>query len=87
MIYHSSKYSKSINRNTVKNFIDECNEENRNKYTHVVTSVEYGLDAVFSFKRQTKLHENEMSVTGSLEISINKIPGTTIEGSILLQES
>merc|ERR1711970_448579 len=81
MIYHSSKYSKSINRNTVKNFIDECNEENRNKYTHVVTSVEYGLDAVFSFKRQTKLHENEMSVTGSLEISINKIPGTTIEGS------
>merc|ERR1711971_357223 len=81
MIYHASKYSKSINKNTVKNYIEECKEENRNKYTHVVTSVEYGLDAVFSFKRQTQLHENEMSVTGSLEISINKIPGTTIEGS------
>jgi len=81
MIYHASKYSKTINKNTVKNYIEECKGENQNKYTHVVTSVEYGLDAVFSFKRQTQLHENEMSVTGSLEISINKIPGTTIEGS------
>merc|ERR1719339_414133 len=81
MIYHASKYSKTINKNTVKNYIEECKGENQNKYTHAVTSVEYGLDAVFSFKRQTQLHENEMSVTGSLEISINKIPGTTIEGS------
>jgi len=81
MIYHTTKYAKTINKNTKKNFVDECNLENQNKYTHVVTSVEYGLDAVFSFKRQTKLHENEMSVTGSLEISINKIPGATIEGS------
>ena len=81
MVYHSSKYSRTINKNTVKNYIDECQPENAAKYTHVVTSVEYGLDAVFSFKRQTKLHENKMSVTGDLEISINKIPGASIEGS------
>merc|ERR1712226_513417 len=79
MVYQSTKYSKTINKHTAKSYIDECSQGS--KYTHVVTSVEYGLDAVFSFKRQTQAHENDMQVTGSLELSINKIPGTTIEGS------
>ena len=77
MIYHSTKYSKTIPKHTPKDYVQECSNP---QYTHVVTSVDYGLDAVFSFKRLAKSHENKQSITGSLEISINKIPGTTIEG-------
>ena len=78
MVYSSTKYSKTIPKFTRKSYVDECTSD---QYTHVVTSVDYGLDAIFSFKRLAKSHENKQSITGSLEISITKIPGATIEGS------
>jgi len=81
LTYHTTKKVRSIFKKTEKSKdgIKECLKGDQ--YTHAVTSVTYGLDAVFVFKRLLQSHETEESITGSLQIAINKIPGTTIEGS------
>jgi len=79
--YHTTKKVRSISKNTIKTVDGTTACTKGDQYTHAVTSVTYGLDAVFVFKRMLQSHETEESITGSLEIAINKIPGTTIEGS------
>ena len=77
MTYRTSKFVRTIPKQIEKDYPDECSNP---QYTHVATSVTYGLDAVFVFKRLLASHETEEQITGSLEISINKIPGAAIEG-------
>jgi len=78
MTYRTTKFARTIPKQTIKDYGDECSNP---QFTHVVTSVTYGLDAVFVFKKLLKSNETEEMITGSLEIAINKIPGTSIEGS------
>ena len=77
MTYRTSKFVRTIPKQITKDYPDECSNP---QYTHVATSVTYGLDAVFVFKRLLASHETEEQITGSLQISINKIPGAAIEG-------
>jgi len=77
MTYHSTKFVRTLPKYVDKDYTEECSKP---QFTHVVTSVTYGLDAVFVFKRLLDSHETEEQITGSLEITINKIPGAAIEG-------
>ena len=77
MTYHSTTHAKTLPKETIVDYTEECANS---AYTHVVTSVTYGLDAVFVFKKLLESHETDDQVTGSLEIAINKIPGAAIEG-------
>ena len=77
MTYRTSKFVKTLPKQTEKDYPEECSKP---QFTHAVTSVTYGLDAVFVFKKLLESHETEEQITGELEISINKIPGAAIEG-------
>jgi len=77
MTYRTSKFVKTLPKQTEKDYPEECSKP---QFTHAVTSVTYGLDAVFVFKKLLESHETEEQITGQLEISINKIPGAAIEG-------
>ena len=77
MTYHSTKFVRTLPKYVVKDYPEECSKP---QFTHVVTSVTYGLDAVFVFKRLLESHETEEQITGSLKISIDKIPGAAIKG-------
>jgi len=77
MTYHSTKFVRTLPKQIEKDYTEECDKP---EFTHVVTSVTYGLDAVFVFKRMLESHETEEEITGSLEVSINNIPGAAIEG-------
>jgi len=48
--------------------------------THVVVGIQYGASAVFVFDRTVSSFETKRDVTGSMQASINSIPGIAIEG-------
>ncbi|KAK1155441.1 neoverrucotoxin subunit alpha-like [Acipenser oxyrinchus oxyrinchus] len=57
--------------------------------THVVTAVLYGAQAYFIFDRQVSSEEKQQEIHGKMELAINKIPKSTVEGqgSIDLKET
>jgi len=88
MLYHTTKYTETLPKKTPKDHAEECGNVN-DPYTHVVTSVTYGLDCNFVFKYMLASHETESSITGELGIAINNIPSFSIsgKGSVNLTES
>ena len=50
MNYYTSKYAQTIPKKTLIDYPDVCNST---QYTHVVTSVTYGLQAVMDFHKKT----------------------------------
>eukprot|EP00092_Neocalanus_flemingeri_P019418 GFUD01021033.1.p1 GENE.GFUD01021033.1~~GFUD01021033.1.p1 ORF type:complete len:1054 (-),score=234.72 GFUD01021033.1:7-3144(-) len=80
MLYHTTKYTETLPKYTTQDYGFECKNIN-NPYTHVVTSVTYGLDCNFVFKYMLSEHETESSITGELSIAINNIPSFSISGS------
>merc|ERR1711892_267763 len=80
MLYHTAKYTETLPKKTPKDHSEECKHVN-DPYTHVVTSVTYGLDCNFVFKYMLNEHETESSITGELGIAINNIPSFSISGS------
>jgi len=79
MLYHTTKYTETMPKKTPKDYEQECKNVN-DPYTHVVTSVTYGLDCNFVFKKMLEKHETESSITGELGIAINNIPSFSISG-------
>jgi len=72
MTYSTTKYSETIPKKVNISFTQECDP---NKYTHVVTSVTYGMKAVFDFQRVVHEHEFEGKISGSLGWVLSMIPG------------
>ena len=83
MTYHTTKYTKTLPKKAPIDFHDECNSE---QYTHVVTSVTYGMDAVFEFKRIVHEHEFEGKISGSLGWILQAIPGMSTGHSQVFDE-
>jgi len=52
--------------------------------THVVTSVEYGMKAIFVYERYVYDYEYTEEISGSLQVAIKSIPGLVIEGGASL---
>jgi len=80
MLYHTNRYTETLPKKTIKDHPEECKYVN-NPFTHVVTSVTYGLDCNFVFKHLLQKDEEESQITGSLKIAINNIPSFAISGS------
>jgi hypothetical protein len=86
MTYHIEQEEQSIDYHMDKDFPDEC--ENSHLYTHAVTSITMGADAVFNFKRQTENGETMSDIEGTLSVSVTSIPNLDIngEGSVDISE-
>eukprot|EP00091_Calanus_sinicus_P012714 TRINITY_DN2844_c0_g1_i1.p1 TRINITY_DN2844_c0_g1~~TRINITY_DN2844_c0_g1_i1.p1 ORF type:complete len:211 (-),score=43.29 TRINITY_DN2844_c0_g1_i1:177-809(-) len=78
MLYHTTKYTETLPKKP-RDYEQECKHVN-DPYTRVVTSVTYGLDCNFVFKKMLEKHETESSITGELSIAINNIPSFSISG-------
>jgi len=88
MLYHTTKYTRTMPKKTPKDHAIECKNINR-PYTHVVTSVTYGMNCNFVFKRDLSSSESKSNIEGELEIAIKSIPSFSISGSgnVSLSES
>merc|ERR1711971_97690 len=83
MNYYTSKYTQTIPKKTPIDYPDVCNST---QYTHVVTSVTYGLQAVMDFHKKTQDDDFEGSVSGSMGWILNMIPGLATGTSHLSEE-
>merc|ERR1711971_815874 len=83
MNYYTSKYTQTIPKKTPIDYPDVCNST---QYTHVVTSVTYGLQAVMDFHKKTRDDDFEGSVSGSMGWILNMIPGLATGTSHLSEE-
>merc|ERR1711892_353479 len=64
-----------------KTYVHICGEiGSDNGPTHVVTSVEDGMKAVFVYERYVYEYEYTEEISGSLQVAIKSIPGLTIQG-------
>ena len=63
MTYHTTKIVKTLEKYVKKDHPEECKNKD---VTHVVSSVTYGLNAVFNFKRVIQDHEKEEHVKGCI---------------------
>jgi hypothetical protein len=84
--YHTTKYTRTLPKYTEKDHPEECSNK---RYTHAVTSVVFGLDAWFVFKRKVSVHESKSDLTGSLKFAIGMIPGLgiSVEGDTNLTDA
>jgi len=73
LTYHTTKTAETLPKKTPIDHNGVCN--NTDQYTHVVTSVTYGMDAVFRFHRVLHEHEFEGKISGSLGWILQAIPG------------
>ena len=69
MNYQTTRYTETLPKYTEKNFFQECS----NPATHVVTSITYGLNAIFVFSKTIESHETDDMVTGDMKLAINKV--------------
>ena len=83
MNYYTSKYTQTIPKKTLIDYPDVCNST---QYTHVVTSVTYGLQVVMDFHKKTRDDDFEGSVSGSMGWILNMIPGLATGSSHLSEE-
>ena len=70
MNYQTTRYTETLPKYTEKNFVQECSNPD---ITHVVTSVTYGLNAIFVFSKTIESHETDDMVTGDMKLAINKV--------------
>ena len=69
MNYQTTRYTETLPKYTKKDFFQECS----NPATHVVTSITYGLNAIFVFSKTIESHETDDMVTGDMKLAINKV--------------
>jgi len=82
LTFSTTKYSETLSQKTWSDTM-ECKPGM--EFTHAVTSVTYGLNAVFSFKRMTQNHEDKQNITGQLKVTIDSI-GAEGSGSVEIDE-
>ena len=79
MNYYTTKMRKVLPKLTPIDYRDQCDNTD---VTHVVSSVTYGLGAVFNFQRVVGDHEDRSAIEAGLSASIMIIPGISISGGI-----
>ena len=83
MNYYTTKYALTIPKKTLIDFPEVCNSS---QYTHVVTSVTYGLEAIMDFHKKTRDEDFEGNIAGSLGWILNMIPGLATGSSHMSEE-
>ena len=81
--YYTTKYALTIPKKTLIDFPEVCNSS---QYTHVVTSVTYGLEAIMDFHKKTRDEDFEGNIAGSLGYILNMIPGLATGSSHMSEE-
>jgi len=79
--YHTSKFKQYIPLSTPLDQTSYCSVK---QFTHAVTSISYGLNAHFVFKKTVKDKSKKTELGGSLSVMIKSIPGISIEGDASL---
>ena len=82
MKYDSIKMQNTLPITTPVDYPDQCDDPYA---THVVSTVTYGMGAVFNFQRQLQEGEDRSAIEAGLSTSIMIIPGISIGGGIDVQ--
>ena len=77
MAFESTTITETLPAGTEKNYNSLCTDT---KATHVVSSIIYGMNGYFNFKRTLRHNENKQEIFGSLQVVVKAIPAFSIEG-------
>ena len=77
MAFESTAYTETLPAGTEKNYNSLCSDT---KATHVVSSIIYGMNGHFNFKRTLRHNENKQEIFGSIQAVVKSIPSFSIEG-------
>ena len=77
MAFESTAYTETLPAGTEKNYNSLCSDT---KATHVVSSIIYGMNGYFNFKRILRHNENKQEIFGSIQAVVKSIPSFSIEG-------
>ena len=77
MAFESTTFTETLPAGTDKNYITLCTDT---KATHVVSSIIYGMNGYFNFKRKLYHNENKQQIFGSIQAVVKSIPSFSIEG-------
>ena len=77
MAFESTAYTETLPAGTEKNYNSLCSDT---KATHVVSSIIYGMNGYFNFKRTLRHNENKQEIFGSIQAVVKSIPSFSIEG-------
>ena len=77
MAFESTTITETLPAGTEKNYNSLCTDT---KATHVVSSIIYGMNGYFNFKRTLRHAENKQEIFGSLQVVVKAIPAFSIEG-------
>ena len=77
MAFESTTFTETLPAGTEKNYNSFCTDT---KATHVVSSIIYGMNGYFNFKRTLRHNENKQEIFGSLQVAVKAIPAFSIEG-------
>ena len=77
MAFESTTFTETLPAGTEKNYNSLCTDT---KATHVVSSIIYGMNGYFNFKRTLRHDENKQKIFGSIQAVVKSIPSFSIEG-------
>ena len=77
MAFESTTFTETLPAGTEKNYNNLCIDT---KATHVVSSIIYGMNGYFNFKRILRHKESKQKIFGSIEAVVKSIPSFSIEG-------
>ena len=77
MAFESTTFTETLPAGTEKNYNILCTDT---KATHVVSSIIYGMNGYFNFKRTLRHNENKQEIVGSIQAVVKSIPSFSIEG-------
>ena len=76
MAFESTTITETLPAGTEKDYNDLCTET---KATHVVSSIIYGMNGYFYFKRALRHNKKNQKIFGSLQVVVKTIPAFSIE--------
>ena len=77
MAFQATTFAETLPAGTEKNYNSLCTGT---KATHVVSSIIYGMNGYFNFKRSLRHNENKQKIIGSMQAVVKSIPSFSIEG-------
>ena len=77
MAFESTTFTETLPASTPKNDNDLCTDT---KATHVISSIIFGMNGYFNFKRTLRHNENKQEISGSIEAIVKSIPSFSLEG-------
>ena len=77
MAFESTTFTETRPAGTEKNYNTLCTNT---EATHVVSSIIYGMNGYFNFKRKLRHNKNKQEIFGSIQVVVKSIPSFSIEG-------